>query len=77
MRRMSEAELRCLEIMKLCEGAVAEQRNRERGMPYGIDDYTEGRIVGAANLARKIQGILRGTMAAPTHKHFSSRSFAR
>jgi hypothetical protein len=40
--------------------ALQYQRRRERGLPYGLDDYTEGRIVGAANLGRKIAAILRG-----------------
>lgn len=60
MRRPSQVEARCFEIMKLCNAAVEEQHRRERGLPYGLDDYTEGRIVGAANLGRKIAAILRG-----------------
>jgi hypothetical protein len=41
-------------IAKLCQEAVEEQKKRESKLGYGLDDYTEGRIVGAANLARKI-----------------------
>ena len=45
------------EIHKLCNKAIEEQRNRQKILGYGLDDYTEGRIVGAANLARKIKRI--------------------
>jgi hypothetical protein len=52
-RRNLEAE-RLAEIAALCREAVQAQREREARQGYGLDDYTEGRIVGAANLARKI-----------------------
>lgn len=48
------------DIAALCQQAIQEQRDRERRQGYGIDDYTEGRIVGAANLARKILRTLTG-----------------
>jgi len=48
------------EIYKICSKAIQEQRNRERSLGYGHDDYTEGRIVGAANLARRIKRIVFG-----------------
>jgi hypothetical protein len=41
-------------IAKLCQEAVDQQKQRESKLGYGLDDYTEGRIVGTANLARKI-----------------------
>lgn len=41
-------------IAKLCQEAVDQQKKRECTLGYGLDDYTEGRIVGTANLARKI-----------------------
>ena len=41
-------------IAKLCQEAVDQQKKRECKLGYGLDDYTEGRIVGTANLARKI-----------------------
>ena len=52
-RHNREAE-RLAEISALCREAIQSQRERETRQGYGLDDYTEGRIVGAANLARKI-----------------------
>jgi hypothetical protein len=51
--RNLEAE-KLAEITALCREAIQAQRERESRQGYGLDDYTEGRIVGAANLARKI-----------------------
>jgi len=48
------------EILKICNNAVEEQKKRERTLAYGLDDYTEGRTVGAANLARRIKRIAFG-----------------
>jgi hypothetical protein len=47
-------------IAALCHEAVQHQREREQRLGYGLDDYTEGRIVGAANLARKLLRVLNG-----------------
>jgi hypothetical protein len=41
-------------VAALCQNAIQAQRDRERRLGYGVDDYTEGRIVGAADLARTI-----------------------
>lgn len=41
-------------VAALCQNAIQAQRDRERRAGFGVDDYTEGRIVGAANLARSI-----------------------
>jgi hypothetical protein len=46
------------EVYKICNKAIQEQTNRQRTLGYGLDDYTEGRIVGAANLARRIKRIV-------------------
>ena len=46
------------EVYKICNKAIQEQANRQRSLGYGLDDYTEGRIVGAANLARRIKRIV-------------------
>jgi hypothetical protein len=46
------------EVYKICNKALQEQANRQRTLGYGLDDYTEGRIVGAANLARRIKRIV-------------------
>jgi len=58
LNRTQQAKLD--EVYKICNKAIEEQRNRERSLGYGHDDYTEGRIVGAANLARKIKRIVFG-----------------
>lgn len=65
------------EIAFLCQQAVQEQRNREQGPGYGLDDYTEGRIVGGANLARKILRTLIGEATrGPTSGGSGRRSLA-
>jgi len=51
-------ELRII-IEKLCLDSIQKQKDREVKLGYGLDDYTEGRIVGAAVLARKILKIIR------------------
>lgn len=51
---------RLLRIAALCREAIQAQRDREHRQGYGLDDYTEGRIVGAANLARKILRAVTG-----------------
>lgn len=50
-------------IAAACQEAIQAQRQRETRQGYGLDDYTEGRIVGAANLARKIMRIVSITHA--------------
>ncbi len=52
-----------ISIAALCREAIQGQRDREHRQGYGLDDYSEGRIVGAANLARK---ILRAVMGNET-----------
>jgi hypothetical protein len=46
-------ELKLL-VEKICLEEIEEQKERESKLGYGLDDYTEGRIVGAAALARRI-----------------------
>ena len=58
-RRYPEQE-KFFRVAALCQRAIQEQRDRERRLGYGMDDYTEGRIVGAANLARAIMRALVG-----------------
>lgn len=41
-------------VEKICLEAIEAQKQRESKTGYGLDDYTEGRIVGCAALARKI-----------------------
>lgn len=52
--KKSPADERFCKIAKLCQEAIEQQKKRECKLGYGLDDYTEGRIVGTANLARKI-----------------------
>ncbi|MFM1904858.1 MAG: hypothetical protein RLZZ440_2758 [Planctomycetota bacterium] len=63
MNRHRTEQARLDEIARFCQQAIQEQRDRERGPGYGLDDYTEGRIVGGANLARKILRALTGESA--------------
>ena len=46
------------EILKICNNAIEDQKKREKTLGYGLDDYTEGRTVGAANLARRIKRVV-------------------
>jgi hypothetical protein len=47
-----------LEIMRLCNQKIEEQKLHESSAGYG-EDYTDGRIVGGAALARRILVILQ------------------
>lgn len=60
MKRSTPEQQKLLRIAALCQDAIQEQRDRERRLGYGLDDYTEGRIVGGANLARKIMRAITG-----------------
>lgn len=64
MRRNTTEQNKLFRIAALCQEAVCQQRERECRQGYGLDDYTEGRIVGAANLARKILREISGDLAA-------------
>lgn len=47
-----------LEIIKLCNRKIKDQKDHESTCGYG-EDYTDGRIVGGAALARRILDILK------------------
>lgn len=47
-----------LEIIKLCNRKIKDQKDHESTSGYG-EDYTDGRIVGGAALARRILNILK------------------
>lgn len=55
-------------IVLLCNSKINEQKRLELTSGYGnmliplppVDDYTEGRTVGSAALARRILQIIRG-----------------
>jgi hypothetical protein len=50
---------RILEVIKLCNEKIQDQKDHESSAGYG-EDYTDGRIVGGAALARRILDILKG-----------------
>ena len=47
-------------IVKLCNQKIDDQKQHEASAGYG-EDYTDGRIVGAAALARRIMLIIKGS----------------
>jgi len=47
------------QIVKLCNEKIYDQKQHEASAGYG-EDYTDGRIVGAAALARRILSVVRG-----------------
>lgn len=47
-------------IVKLCNDKIDDQKQHEASAGYG-EDYTDGRIVGAAALARRIMLIIKGS----------------
>lgn len=60
MHRPITAQEKLFQIARVCQEAILAQREREARQGYGLDDYTEGRIVGAASLARNITRLLSG-----------------
>lgn len=46
------------EVINLCNKKIQAQKDHEANAGYG-EDYTDGRIVGSAALARRILGILK------------------
>jgi hypothetical protein len=57
---MNEPSNNCIfEIIKLCNEKIQDQKNHESSVGYG-EDYTDGRIVGGAALARRILELLKG-----------------
>jgi hypothetical protein len=60
MHRPVTDQEKLFQIAAACQEAILAQRERESRQGYGLDDYTEGRIVGAASLARKLMRFLSG-----------------
>ncbi len=60
MYRPKTDQEKLFQVAAACQEAILAQRDREARQGYGLDDYTEGRIIGAANLARKIMRVLSG-----------------
>lgn len=76
MRRHAE-EMTISQINALCREAIQHQREREQRHGYGLDDYTEGRIVGAANLARKLLRLMNGErLSGASRSPFSGKPLA-
>ncbi len=46
-------------ITRLCNEKIQMQQERATGCGYGNDDYSDGRTVGAASLARNIMKYIR------------------
>ena len=47
------------DIIKLCQAAINRQIDKNKKGGYGLDDYSDGRIIGAASLARNILRIIK------------------
>lgn len=77
MHRPASDQEKLIQIASACQEAILAQRERESRQGFGLDDYTEGRIVGAASLARKIMRALSGgeldasILRARSRKHLS------
>jgi hypothetical protein len=48
-------------ITQMCRAAISQQVERNKKAGFGLDDYTDGRIVGGASLARKILRLIGST----------------
>jgi hypothetical protein len=48
-------------ITQMCRAAISQQVERSNKAGFGLDDYTDGRIVGGASLARKILRLIGST----------------
>jgi len=46
------------EIIKVCQAAIAKQVEQNKKGGFGFDDYTDGRTVGGASLARNILRLI-------------------
>jgi len=46
------------EVIKMCQTAISKQTDKNKKGGFGIDDYTDGRIIGGASLARNILKLL-------------------
>lgn len=58
MYRPPTDQEKLFQLAALCQEAIQSQHRRAVSQGFGLDDYTEGRIVGAANLARKMMRVL-------------------
>ena len=49
------------EVLKLCNVAIQRQVEQAKKGGFGMDDYTDGRTIGGASLARNILRVLHVT----------------
>lgn len=49
------------EIIKMCQAAISKQVEQSKKGGFGFDDYTDGRTVGGASLARNILRLIGST----------------
>jgi hypothetical protein len=69
MRRVHSDQDKLFQIAAACQEAIQAQHQRESRQGYGLDDYTEGRIVGTASFARRIMRLISGgQLDAPTQR---------
>jgi hypothetical protein len=64
MHRPPSDQEKLFQIAAACQEAIQAQNHRAASQGYGLDDYSEGRVVGAANLARKILRVLSGSQVS-------------
>jgi hypothetical protein len=58
----ADGNVRKIEIItQMCREAISQQVERGTKSGFGLDDYTDGRIVGGASLARKILRLIGST----------------
>ena len=78
MHRLSTDQDKLFQIAAACQEAIQAQHQRESRQGYGLDDYTEGRIVGTANLARRIMRLISGgQLDTPSRRVHSRKPIGR
>lgn len=75
MHRPVTDQEKLFQVAAACQEAILAQRERESRQGYGLDDYTEGRIVGSASLARKIMRVLLGGQPDASSLRARSRNY--
>ena len=77
MYRRNTDQEKLFRLAAVCQNAIQHQHDRHRRLGYGIDDYTDGRLAGAAELARTILRILTGGHAESSRPRIRPRGDAR
>lgn len=68
MRSSRSDQAKLFRLAAICQEAIQSQHQRASSQGYGLDDYTEGRIVGAANLARKLMRVIASDQPEAAHE---------